>query len=273
MADGTTRARANGRREPPASRIATAHLRRRPDFVIIGAQRGGTTSLYDYLTSHPDVGPAWRKEVHFFDKNYGKGIAWYLAHFPRWDEAKATGEASPYYLLHPDAPRRMRQTLPEARLIALLRDPVARAYSQYQLNVRRGIEPLSFESAIERELARAGAESERVGPTWRRSSYLARGRYAEQIERWLVEFPCQQLLILKSEDVFADPEPAVYRVLDYLGLPRWRPARFKVRHRSVDSCVDRATARRLYDYFAPHNRRLRELLGADFGWPAIDGGA
>jgi hypothetical protein len=226
--------------------------------------------LYDYLTSHPDVGAAWRKEVHFFDKNYDKGIDWYLAHFPRRDEVTLTGEASPYYLVHPDVPARMREAVPEARLIALLRDPVARAYSQYQMNVRRGIEPLSFESAIERELARAAEGGEQAGPRWRRSSYLARGRYAEQIERWLVQFPRERLLVLKSEDFFADPESTLHRVLDYLRLPRWRPARFKVRHRADYPSLDRRTAERLHEHFAPHNQRLCDLLGRDFGWTTSD---
>ena len=96
-----------GRHNPPPSRIATAHLRQPPDFVIVGAQRGGTTSLYRYLTGHPEVRAALRKEVHFFDLNFDKGMDWYLAHFPMRGEATVVGEASPYYLYHPDVPERM----------------------------------------------------------------------------------------------------------------------------------------------------------------------
>src|SRR3712207_6690007 len=123
------------KRDPPPERIATAQQRRLPDFVIIGTQRGGTTSLYHYLSKHPEVLPALRKEIHFFDLNFDRGLDWYLAHFARQDQPGLVGEASPLYMFHRDVPERVRRVLPNAKFIALLRNPVDRAYSQYQMNL------------------------------------------------------------------------------------------------------------------------------------------
>ncbi len=256
------------RHEPPGERIATAHLRQAPDFVIIGAQRAGTTSLYHYLTEHPEVGAALRKEVHFFDLHFDRGMDWYLAHFPLQGEATAVGEASPYYLVHPEAPSRMRSAIPHAKCIALLRNPIDRAYSQYRMNVRRGIEPLSFEDAIDHEADRLDGSDGRPGARLaaRRSSYVARGHYAEQLERWQRAFPPTQLLVLKSEALFTDPEPVVHRVLSYLGLRRWSPRRYPARHQSSYPDMEPATRQRLAAHYLPHNRRLSDLLDQDFGW-------
>src|SRR5215213_2627672 len=115
-------------RDPPVECIETAHLRQYPDFIIIGTQRGGTTSLYRYLTAHPDIGQAFRKEVHFFDRYYNKGIDWYLANFPLRGEFPIVGEASPYYVFHPDVPERILAAVSQAKFIVLLRNPVDRAY-------------------------------------------------------------------------------------------------------------------------------------------------
>src|SRR5215213_1565056 len=137
--------------DPPPERIETAHLRQLPNFIIIGAQRGGTTSLYRYLTEHPSIGAAYRKEVHFFDRHFDKGMAWYLAHFPARGEFPIVGEASPFYLFHPAVPGRIHAAVPQARFIALLRNPIDRAYSQYHMKSRHDLETLSFEDALAQE--------------------------------------------------------------------------------------------------------------------------
>jgi len=257
-----------GRADVAASRLATARLRQPPDFVVIGAQRGGTTSLYRYLTGHPEVGGALRKEVHFFDQNYEKGVDWYLAHFPLRGEARLVGEASPFYLVHPEVPGRMRATVPGVKLIALLRNPVERAYSQYQLNVRRGLEPFSFAEAIAQEEARLAGATARRDLAARRSSYLLRGRYVEHVRRWLDVFPSEQFLIFKSEELFEEPGRILGQALAYLGVEStgWEPPRFRAFHRAGYPELEAATRARLAAYFAPYNRRLAELLGRDFGW-------
>ena len=183
-------------------RSATSSLRTLPDFLIIGAQKGGTTSLYLYLNEHPNIGGAVIKEVSFFDKNYHQGLAWYRAQFPTplrklytRDVRKQNyivGEASPGYLIYPHAPERIAKILPRVKLIALLRNPVERAYSQYRHNVERGYEQLSFADAIEAEEERTRAEKEKVlndaqynSTAFFRYSYLARGVYVDQLKHWL----------------------------------------------------------------------------------------
>jgi hypothetical protein len=187
--------------------------------LIIGAQRAGTTSLYNYLTAHPEIAPAATKEVHFFDVHYSKGPAWYEAQFAGRAESQITGEASPYYLFHPLAAVRAAALLPEAKLIVLLRNPVDRALSQHQHETRRGKETLSLEQALAVEDSRLAGEAERIvrEPGYRSTahqwySYRARGCYMDQIENWLRCFRREQLLILLSEQFYADPSTELRRV-------------------------------------------------------------
>src|SRR5919204_149042 len=152
------------------ARMLQAGSRPLPDFLVIGAQRCGTTSLYRYLEKHPNViGASPSKGVHYFDMNAERSLRWYRAHFPterrrrQAGSGAVTGEASPYYLFHPRGPDRVRAAVPDARLIAMLRDPVDRAYSQYQQEYARGFEDAeTFERALELEPARLAGERERM---------------------------------------------------------------------------------------------------------------
>ena len=137
-----------------------------PNFLIIGAQRCGTTTLYNQLVSHPDISPATTKELHYFDINFSKGIQWYKEQF---NDERIIGEASPYYIFHPLCPKRIFDIIPEVKIIVLLRNPVERAYSHYWHEIRLGKENLSFEDAISEESSRIKNESKK------RSSY--RGSY------------------------------------------------------------------------------------------------
>ena len=260
-------------------RLATNRIRLLPDFIIIGGQKCGTTSLYQYLSEHPSVAPAVRKEVHYFDWAFRQGTGWYRAHFAtrpyraayelRTGQRLVVGEASPLYLFHPDVPKRARALLPDAKLIALLRDPVQRAYSHYQQRVRRGKESLPFAEAVAREAERIGdcpIEQTYTSTTRRESSYLTRGLYAHQLENWMRVFPREQLLILSSEDFFGDTARVFARVLAFLGLPSGTPPRFDPFNPGSYVGMDPATRQWLVDYFAPHNHRLFELLGRDLGW-------
>jgi len=246
-----------------------------PDFLIIGATRAGTSSLYTYLHRNPLVGKARRKEIHYFDFNYHRGIDWYRSYFPTvFDKVAAerdrggrfvTGESSPYYIFHPLVPARVRETLPEAKLIALLRNPVDRAYSHYQLQRRNGLEQLSFPKALEQESDRiSGAEDENL--MHRDFSYLARGIYAEQLERWFELFPREQILVLKSEELFEDPHAIVDAASEFLGVPPRRNPRPRPYNAARYPNLDAETRAFLSEYYREHNRRLYELLGRDFGW-------
>ena len=230
-----------------------------PDFIIIGAQKGGTSLLYRLLVEHPGVEPAATKELHFFNNNYSEGLSWYRRYFQqvKHEDGRKTvsGEATPAYLRDPRVPERMANTVPDARLIALLRNPVDRAYSHYQMWARRGDEVRSFGEATRQEMAGEAG----VG-------YLVRGLYAEQLERFDFFAERDQLLVLKSEDFFSRRWDILGRVLAFLDLPPLEPFAVQPSTKSAYAPMDPSTRKRLEAYFEPHNQRLYDYLGVDFGW-------
>jgi hypothetical protein len=251
---------------------ARAGARPLPDFLILGAQKAGPTALYDYLHRHPAIsGPSW-KEVSFFDRHWARGQRWYRGHFPR-GAAQPVGEASPSYLFHPLAPERVRSLVPDARLIALLRNPVDRAFSHYQHEVALGREPLSFEDALAAEEERTRGEVERMvadpryfSHAWWNWTYRARGLYAEQLERWYAVFPREQLLVLATEELGAAPAETYARVLAFVGAPAHELDAYpRVFSREYEQMAPATRAALAADYAKP-NARLYELLGRDLGW-------
>lgn len=275
-------------------RHATSRARILPSYIIIGAQRAGTTSLFDYLCRHPDVAAptastqevAWSKELHFFDDRFWRGLDWYRSFFPlslsRWIARRAgrdlvAGEATPSYLFHPAVPERVRATLPGIRLVALLRDPIERAYSHYQLMVRTGRETLSFEDALAAEDERLAGEEERIladprytSHRYRHRAYAKRGLYADQLERWFAHFPREQLLVLSAEELLARPAEVYAEVLSFLELRPWELRHFVRRNRGSYAPIDPAFRARLEQRFAEPNARLARLLNRDLGWgPAV----
>jgi hypothetical protein len=251
---------------------ATAGLRPLPDFLILGAQKAGTTALYAYLRWHPEItGPSF-KEVSFFDRHYAKGERWYRAHMPV-RRRSLVGEASPSYLFHPLAPERVARLLPDARLIALLRNPVDRAFSHYQHEVALGREPLSFEAAVDREDERMQGELDRMlrdpsyfSLAWWNYTYVARGRYAEQLERWFASFPREQLLVLFTEELSADTARTYRRVLGFLGVgARDLESYPRIFDRDYPG-MHSVTRARLDKEFEGPNHRLASLLGRDLPW-------
>ena len=269
-------------------RATTSPIRLLPDFIIIGAQRGGTTSLYNYLVEHPGIGSASIKEIHFFDTHhFTQGRGWYRAHFPSSVQKYfvkrvqkldfLTGEASPYYLFHPHAPARVAAMLPGVKLIVMLRNPVDRAYSHYYHEVAGKHEKLSsFEEAIDCEEKRLAGELEKMqgdahyqSYNHRHFSYLARGIYFDQLTAWRHSFPKEQLLLLRSEDFYADPGAILKRTLAFLNLPAVEPGKvqeFKQYNDTRAPGMQAATRKRLIEYFKPYNARLYDLAGVDFGW-------
>lgn len=264
-------------------RTITGSLRMLPEFIIIGAMKCGTTSLYRELAQHPQIASARRKEVHYFDWYYDKGEAWYRGQFPMGtrpqhlpkDESRTiTGEASPYYLFHPQAPRRVHELLPGVKLIVLLRNPVDRAWSHYHHVKRRNGETLSFEEALEAEPARLEGELEKLQSDksyrsyeYQKHSYQARGVYADGLAEWLNYFDSSQFLILRSEDFFKDPPTVFGQTLQFLNLPPYELASYeRFLAGSYTSSMAPGTREQLVAYFKPHNRRLYELIGRDMDW-------
>jgi hypothetical protein len=200
---------------------------RLPTFLGLGVQKGGTTTLQKLLEQHPEVFLPPAKELHYFSLHYSRGVDWYRQQFTLAGTKKRIGEITPYYLFHPAAPRRIHALLPQARLVVLLRDPVERALSQLFHSRRLGLEPLGLEEALEAEPQRlAHAEvvleaDDGCHFSHQENSYLSRSRYGEQLQRLETLFPKEQLLVLRSEDLFEDPVQIWSRLLEFLELEDW----------------------------------------------------
>ncbi|MEP6758535.1 MAG: sulfotransferase [Actinomycetota bacterium] len=284
-----------GRAAPPglrramrggARRVArrTAVARALPGALVIGAQRGGTTTLYHYLTQHPQfLGTVADKEVHHFDLHVAEGLDAYRGAFPTTAKVRRTerriggrivvGEATPYYLFHPAVPARVAADLPQVRLIAVLRDPVERAWSHYRHEVDLGHEALGFADALAAEGERLAGEAERlladpsaVSFAHQHHAYVARGRYLEQLERWWAVFPRGQLLLVRSEDLHADPAATLDSITAHLGIRPWQPPAWRTYNASTSTDMPAAARARLRETFRRSNDRLAEATGRDWSW-------
>lgn len=189
---------------------------RLPDFLVLGTQKGGTTTLQQLLNQHPGVCLAPGKEVHYFSKHWEQPTSWYASHYTGAAPQQRCGDITPFYLFHPQAPQRIHGLLPKAQLIVLLRDPVERALSQYFHSVRLGFETLPLEDALAAEKKRLSSGKLQH---LQEHSYVSRSRYLEQLDRYLELFSTQQLLVLQSEAFFTDPATTWRQIEVFLHLP------------------------------------------------------
>jgi hypothetical protein len=247
-----------------------------PDFIIIGAQKCGTSTMFHHLAKHPDIFLPKQKELHFFDENFAKGVEYYLQFFNRKkmpDRPFCTGEASPFYFFHPLAASRIQQHFPAIKLILLLRNPVSRTYSQYQHMKRKDRISISFEHAVhlEPEILNHRRDAYFDDEThsdlmYRRFSFLARSRYAEQLQTWYQHFSREQILIIKSEDYFKNPTEIFQQIFEFIGLQPFSIILPNDHQPSDYPSMKTETRKQLQEYFEPYNQELYKLTGRDFGW-------
>jgi hypothetical protein len=243
-----------------------------PNFLIIGAARSGTSSLYAYLLQHPDVylPKNKRPEPHFFfkDSEYARGIDHYESrYFADWNGETAVGEASTSYIFGPETPARVARYLPDVRLLAILRNPLERAYSNYCHTVKSGLETLDFAQAIARESERTaalrGTDLAEIEPY----AYLARGLYFEQLQRWYRFFHPAQLHVVIFDDFVADTRAALTEILSFLqvdcSLIPERLDRIENRSTPATAVIPLGVKRAMRDYFADDVRALEQLLSRD----------
>lgn len=171
-----------------------------PSFFVVGAQKAGTSSLHDWLVQQPDVCLPTLKETQFFtfEKLYGRGICWYLKQFPKCDEAAVKGEICPDYMFFSDAADRIREHIASPKFVFIFREPIRRAFSQYLMSLRNGHETLPFIEALQAEEERLKEDSIEAMSHF---GYMARGRYAEQVERFRKLFPESEMLFIRFEDL------------------------------------------------------------------------
>ncbi len=247
---------------------------RRPDFLGIGAQKAGTTTLHELLRHHPDVFVPDLKETHFFSRHFDQSQEWYDDHFRTALSTQTVGEVTPYYLFHPAAPARIAAALPGARLFVLLRDPVDRALSGYFHAKRLGMEPLPIDEAFEVEAERLrdadltleAPGARHVGHEWH--SYAARSQYHVQLARYRSLFPADRILIVRSEDFFNTPGPVWVRIQSFLGVRAIElPARFP--HANGGGGERAAVSPRLRQRLRTQLEPVYQVLHRDYGiaWP------
>lgn len=265
-----------------AAAQATRRWRTLPDHLVLGTQKGGTSSLYNYLCQHPDIASATVKEIHYFSAHLEKGEAWYRGHFATEAFLAAKKsirgrrpvsiDSSPDYMFQPYAAAPAAALLPDARILVLLRNPVDRAFSHYRHRVRKGLESRSFEEAMDAELATAAADLASSGSReyyesreYVKRAYLLRGLYARQLRAWFAVYPRDRFLLMRSEEFFDDPRTVYARILEFLGLPPWQPKEMRKYNFFGESrSIPEGTRRRLEEFFEPYNRDLEELAGIAF---------
>lgn len=255
-----------------------------PNFMIIGFPKCGTTSLYDYLTQHPQIIPPLGKEIDFFDRLYERGTNWYRVRFPSktrkffqeklFGKTILTGEATPRYVFHPNALQRIKKSIPDGKFIILLRNPIDRAYSHHNMNLHNGHEHRNFGDAIESEVERISGRYRKMELNSNYYSwdfdlfgYLEQGKYAQYIKKWIKLFPRENFLILQSEEFLKNPQLVYHQTLDFLNLPKWEPEKYSlIKKRDYSSTIDPSLRIKLSKYFKIHNEELYELIGKKFNW-------
>ena len=265
-----------------AYRILTNQIRVLPDFIVIGSSKSGTTSLQYYLIQHPSI--VVERDVHFFEYMQTNSIEWYRAHFPTkvyknfkkiLDKEKLiVGEQTATYLFHPLIPKRIHDIIPNSKLIVILRNPVDRAYSNYQHQVREGVEKRTFEDAIKSEITRI--EIGKKEPEYKINnddfnnhvifSYLRHGIYVDFIKAWMEFFPKEQFLILPTYDLNNNHVKFLKQVFHYLNVSNFEIKDLKRQNVGEYKKLEKSTRKFLVDYYRLHNERLFKLLGKNFDW-------
>lgn len=263
-------------------RLLTSPLRLLPDFAIVGEAKCGTTSLYRYLLQHDAVLGADRKEPkNFID--YPDSLLRCRSHYPiravkyfrriRLMRPVVAGEATAEYFSHPRVPERLKEVLPHLRIIVLLRNPVHRAYSDYQMLSRQGVIALSFEEVVERSVEWLGTPSlhDLVDAALEKEHFylrfVARGIYLRSLRRWFGIFPPAQIQVLKSEDLFDRTQPVLAQACRFLGLEPFEPADTQARRKGdYTVCLAERMKRRLSDFYRPHNKELYAFMNRNMRW-------
>lgn len=263
--------RSKWRQAAPLIRLPLSRLCIIPDFLIIGAQKSGTSSLFLYLSQHPGIlGPCVNKELHYFDLNFNRSSNWYRAHFPFKKQGKITGEKSPYYIFHPMVPRRCRDFNPEFKLIALLRDPVKRAYSHYHHEIENQRESRAFRRAVLDDMEQVENDHTllyrgEIGHSriHQRYSYFARGRYADQLDLWMRSFPREQIFLETAERFFQRPQEVCLEIFDFLGLTPWEITAGRLHNKGTYTAMSSEDIPWLAGLYKKHNARLAQDYGVD----------
>lgn len=254
---------------------------KKPNFLIIGVQRGGTSSLFRYLMEHPQIASPVDKEIHFFDLHFQKGWHWYLEQFSLFNgeyqeninhsKNIITGEASPYYIFHPLVAQRVKQYCPDIKLIVLLRNPIDRAISHYHHCIRFQLEKLPLNEALKLEKDRLKGEAEKFKQdehyysyNHQHLAYISRGKYIQQLKHWRQYFDQQQFLILQSENFYNNPAKTLEKVTNFLEIDNYKLTEYYPHNQAEYPKTSPTIIKQLRAYFHPYNQQLYQYLEKEF---------
>jgi len=244
-----------------------------PNFMIVGVQKAGTTTLYDYIIQHPKVIPAFRKETKYFDLYRQKSLNWYKAFFPVLSNNCITGEATPDYFYYNEIPKQIQTILPKVKLIVLLRNPAERAISHYNFNIDRKIENLPFDDAIKKEQERISnnftikLKSGYKSNSFREFSYVSRGLYAKQLQNWLNFFPIKQFFFCSTAQLHLNPLQTLNEIYNFLNLSPLKEVNSFTKNASKNKVIIPGEyLKNFKESFITENENLYKLIGKNFNW-------
>lgn len=252
----------------------TASSRTLPDFIIVGTVRSGSTSLYYNICQHPSVLPAAYDEIGFFDSNYHLGMNWYRSMFPTKKQMKLvrdktgfaiTGEDTPFYFWKDEAAKRIYEMNQNMKIIVICRNPVDRAYSNYNLSIRGETEKLTFEEAIDKEIDFLDKHSFRESVDQRRS-YLAKGLYEKQIRIWFELFPREQIHIISTEEMQKEPEKTLQKIFEFLKIHEYVIKNPQKQKAAKYSEMNVQTRKKLLDFYEQPNEKFFKIIQKRFCW-------
>ncbi len=258
----------------------TSSMRVLPDFFVIGVGRGGTTSLYHYLSQHPCITKSAYDELGFFDDNYHLGLNWYRSMFPtKFHKEKIikkfgkflTYDVTPSYIRRPWITKRILENLPNSKIIVILRNPVDRTYSHYHMGKRNGNEKRTFEDVVESDKKNIQKnedmpKNKNYFQSVVENSYLARGFYEEQLQTWFNFFPKNKLLVISTEELASYTDNTLEKIFRFLGVSNHKINDLTKRNEAKYPPMNPDTREMLLDYFRPYNEKLYLLLGCRLDW-------
>jgi hypothetical protein len=258
----------------------TSSLRVLPNFIIIGSMKSGTTSLYYNICQHPCVLKAAYDEIGFFDSNYNLGLNWYRSMFPTKKKMEGirlkegisiTGEDTPFYFWNPSAAKRIKDILPNIKLISILRNPIDRAYSEYQDLAITDTNFPSFEEMIDDEIETRVYDEliiteENFETFNQKKSYLLKGIYVDQLKIWNRLFARKQILTISSEDLKLNPQETLKTIFEFLNLSNYKIETPQYKKQKKYVAMNPETREKLIEFYKPHNERLFKFMGKKFDW-------
>ena len=263
-------------------RVLTNSQRLLPDFIIIGSTKSGTWTLTDFLMQHPNI--FMERNLHFFEYNQSDQISWYRKFFPtesykskiekKTKQKFIVGENTSTYLFHPLVPKRIKELLPNAKLIINLRNPVNRAFSNYNHQVKQKFEIRTFDDAINSEFLRMellekNPDLKINNPDFDNAvifNYIRHGIYVDKIRTWFELFPREQIQILPTNLLTNEPRKFLKITFDFLGISDYPIENLKKTNVGNYNKMNETTKKRLSDFYEPHNEGLFELIGKKLEW-------